>query len=106
MDRNYDIPETLRGYIIPHRKVQLGKYFAQGAYGIVAEAKWESSSVAVKRIQPSLYQQANEQELKTQLDKFLKECEKMCIFRHPNIVQFFGICFFDDGSPMPGLIME
>ena len=74
-------------------------------HGKIIEAKWEGLSVAVKIIHPILYEQVKEQEVKIQINKFLKECQKLCMLHHSHIVQFFGISFTDD-SPMPRLIME
>ena len=97
------IPANLQGYIIDN--LQLGEKIGIGAYGKVIEGKWEGLSVAVKTIHPILYEEANEQEVQGLVSKFLKECENLFLLRHSNIVQFFGICNFDD-SPMPGLVME
>ena len=37
--------------------------------------------------------------------EFVKECQLMSTLRHPNIVQFLGLCFFP-GSRLPALVME
>ena len=37
--------------------------------------------------------------------QFLKECKVMSTLRHPNIVLFLGVCFFE-GSRLPALVME
>ena len=37
--------------------------------------------------------------------EFVKECQMTTTLRHPNIVQFFGVCFLQ-GSRLPALVME
>ena len=37
--------------------------------------------------------------------QFVRECQLMSTLRHPNIVQFLGVCFFP-GSRLPSLVME
>ena len=37
--------------------------------------------------------------------QFVKECKLMSTLRHPSIVQFLGVCFFE-GSRLPALVME
>ena len=37
--------------------------------------------------------------------QFVRECQLMSTLRHPNIVQFLGVCFFP-GSRLPALVME
>ena len=37
--------------------------------------------------------------------KFVRECQLMSTLRHPNIVQFLGLCFFP-GSRLPALVMK
>ena len=36
---------------------------------------------------------------------FLRECKRMSTIRHPNIVQFLGVCYLSD-SRVPALVME
>ena len=37
--------------------------------------------------------------------EFVRECQLMSTVRHPNIVQFLGVCFFPD-SRLPALVMQ
>jgi len=39
------------------------------------------------------------------LGKYRRECQLMADLRHPNVVQFLGLCFFPE-DPLPILIME
>ena len=84
------------------KNLKLGaKEIANDAYGNTVEGKWEGSLVAVKKINPSLYQERNVQKIKKD---FLS---KLSILHHPNIIQFFGIYKHNlDDSPLPRLVME
>ena len=44
-------------------------------------------------------------EIRKSTAQFVKECQLMSTLRHPNIVQFLGVCFFP-GSRLPALVME
>ncbi len=39
------------------------------------------------------------------VDRYQRECQLMAGLRHPNITQFFGLCFLK-GSELPLLVME
>ena len=61
---------------------------------------------AGKRLHPELLNICNEQKGTQRIIKrFIEECSLMSKLRHPRIVQFLGLCFFDD-SPYPMLVME
>ncbi len=40
------------------------------------------------------------------LNKYRRECQLMADLRHPNIIQFLGLCFFPDDPSFPVLVME
>ena len=44
-------------------------------------------------------------EIRKSAAQFVRECRLMSTLRHPNIVQFLGVCFFP-GSRLPALVME
>ena len=44
-------------------------------------------------------------EIRKSAAQFVRECQLMSTLRHPNIVQFLGVCFFP-GSRLPALVME
>ena len=99
MANNIEIPPKLKDYIITtNLELNFNNQIGEGAYGTIVEGKWEGLSVAVKIINQNL---CTEQKV----NKFYLECDRLCMLRHTNIVQFFGICNFSN-SLMPGLVME
>ena len=40
------------------------------------------------------------------VEKYRQECLLMSDLRHPNVVQFLGVCFFPESSSLPILLME
>ena len=44
-------------------------------------------------------------EIRKSAAQFVRECQLMSTLRHPNIVQFLGVCFLP-GSRLPALVME
>ena len=80
--------------------VQLtGTTIGAGAYGSVEEVAVPGAICAAKKIHDFF--------LNTSLvpSQFVKECRIMSTLRHPNIVQFLGVCFLP-GSQLPALVME
>ena len=80
--------------------VQLtGTTIGAGAYGSVEEVAVPGAICAAKKIHDFF--------LNTSLvpSQFVKECQIMSTLRHPNIVQFLGVCFLP-GSRLPALVME
>ena len=70
-----------------------GNEIDSGAYGTVHEV---FVGAAAKTVREST-------EMK--LDRFAKECLLMSTLRHPNIVQFLGVCVLPN-SQLPALVME
>ena len=85
-----------------------GTKIGAGAYGSVDEVAIPVCG-AVKKIH-DIYLDRSEipdDEISKVSTQFAKECELMSTLRHPNIVQFLGVCFFDaEGSRLPALVME
>ena len=84
-----------------------GTRIGAGAYGSVEEVAIPGAICAAKKIHEffqdlSQIPAAAMQKASTQ---FVRECQLMSTLRHPNIVQFLGVCSFP-GSRLPALVME
>ena len=102
MDLLRDNPE-LRPFVLSNVTLT-GTRIGAGAYGSVDEV---AISVAAKKIH-DIFQDRSEiplDEIRRASTQFVKECQLMSTLRHPNIVQFLGVCFFE-GSRLPALVME
>lgn len=69
----------------------------RGAYGAVFKVKYNGASCVAKRILEILtglgaYQYVGKDQYQPLLDKFRAECDFLSKLRHPNVVQFIGIC--------------
>ena len=92
----HDHPK-LRPFVLS--SVQLtGTTIGHGAYGSVEEVAIPVCGAA-KKVHDLLL---GSPKITTQ---FAKELQLMSTLRHPNIVQFLGVCFFP-GSRLPALVME
>ena len=92
----HDHPE-LRPFVLS--SVQLtGTTIGHGAYGSVEEVAIPVCGAA-KKVHDLLL---GSSKITTQ---FAEELQLMSTLRHPNIVQFLGVCFFP-GSRLPALVME
>ena len=83
-----------------------GTRIGAGAYGSVEEVTIPVGAAA-KKIH-DIFQDRSEipdDEIDKASTQFVRECQLMCTLRHPNIVQFLGVCFFT-GSRLPALVME
>ena len=84
--------------------VQAEKIIGHGAYGTIAEAKWEGTVVAIKEIH-SIFNEVSEEQFQALKTKFLSECKRSSQLHHPNIVRFLGI-HLPPGARVPSLVME
>jgi len=89
---------------IPSSDVVVGDYIGKGACGDVKRGTWRGRAVAIKTLSAAACDWGTHH---SQSKDMLKEIELMCrafsTVRHPNIVDFYGICA--DGL-QPWLIME
>ena len=91
-----DNPE-LRPFVLSNVRLT-GTELGAGAYGRVDEVEIPVGAAA-KTIYGVLHGNAGPR------DAVVRECQLMSALRHPNIVQFLGVCFFP-GSRLPALVME
>ena len=90
----------LRQFVVPGACVK-GKELGRGAYGTVEEYDVGGVPCAGKRIYDVLVQSwAGDI-----AHRYVEECTLMTKLRHPNVVQFLGVCFPQEAA-LPVLIME
>ena len=88
-----------------------GKMLGEGSYGFVEELNMNGLVCAGKRIYEMLIEAENEG-ADRMVEKYYDECQLLSSLRHPNIVQFLGICFLETQSisttdlKLPVLVME
>ena len=98
-----DNPE-LRPFVLSN--VQLTGTRIGTGYGSVEKVTIPVGAAA-KKIH-DIFQDSSEmpdEEIDKASTQFMKECQLMSTLRHPNIVQFLGLCFYQ-GSRLPALVME
>ena len=102
MDR---LRSELRPFVLSNVTLT-GTRIGAGAYGSVDEVAI-SVCGAAKKIH-DIFQDRSEipdDDISKASAQFVKECQLMSTLRHPNIVQFLGVYFFE-GSRLPSLVME
>lgn len=84
-----------------------GNGIGAGSYGSVEEVVVNGAICAAKQIHGIFQNQSKipNTDIHSVPSQFVKECQLMSTLRHPNIVQFLGVCFFQ-GSQLPALVME
>jgi len=82
-----------------------GREVGHGSYVVVKELKFRGLKCVGKKIHDILFNSATAQEKVAMLERFAGECELLSGLHHPCIVQFLGVCF-EQGSPLPVLVME
>ena len=78
-----------------------------GAYGSVEEVAVPGAICAAKTMHHFFLNAAQvpAASIRQTSTQFVRECQLMSTLRHPNIVQFLGLCFLP-GSRLPALVME
>ena len=99
-----DSPE-LRPFVLSNVRFT-GTRIGAGAYGSVEEVTIPVGAAA-KKIHDIFQDRSDipDDEIDKASTQFVRECQLMSTLRHPNIVQFLGLCFLQ-GSPLPALVME
>ena len=95
--------ETLHSYLLPEAR-PTGRVLGTGAYGSVEEVEVNGTICAGKKIHETLLDGGNFG-AHVIARKYADECQLMTEIRHPNVVQFLGVCF-PGGSALPLLVME
>ena len=95
----------LKSFVLPKTTVT-DKELGAGSYGRVVEVDLSGTICAAKFIHKSLVPNESSGTQTYQAQRFAEECHLMSKLRHPNIVQFLGLCTDSTESPFPGLVME
>ena len=88
-----------------------GEFLGIGAYGKVCKAECDDLLCAAKLMHETLFNPTAEQLLAPQMEqrlpmrRFEQECEFLSTIKHPNIVQYLGLCE-DPYTHLPVLLME
>ena len=72
MADEYDIPSSLRDFIIHNHDIQLDKQIGRGANGRILEARWEGITIAVKEIHSIFINEVSEPEFQVFRRSFLR----------------------------------
>ena len=97
-----EVPELTEFFLKDVQK--MGKRLGSGAFGVVEELTVGGTLYARKTLHSYLLDTRNEG-IDRIMERFISECKLMSQVRHPNIVQFMGLCLFHD-SIHPSLVMD
>ena len=100
---NYKEEPELRRHFLDG-VIIIGRTLGVGAFGTVVEIQIDGTMYAGKTIHSALLN-AGVQGTRNIIDKFVTECRLMSEVKHPNIIQFMGLCILK-GSKHPTIVME
>ena len=83
----------------------LDEVIGHGSYAVVKKLKFRGLECVGKKMHDILYLNATPQQREDMLTRFQGECELLSRLHHPCIVQFIGV-YFEEGTPLPVLVME
>ena len=86
----------LQPFVLTNAKYT-GKVIGLGAYGTVLEVEAGGVIYAGKKIHDSLADPYNIG-VNNIVERYVKECHLLSSLRHPNVVQFMGVCLFSEGG--------
>ena len=95
----FDMCKPERSYI-PVRDLDIREELGRGGLAVVFRAKWNGTSVAVKRLMEIVAADPDEG------DAFAREASIWSGLRHPCIVQFLGVTLFDERQSPLGVVQE
>jgi serine/threonine protein kinase len=93
-------------------KIDLDKEIGRGAFGVVYEVKFKGTVCVAKIIHALLHDEEYETinhspfEYKSAQYNFITECNLLSSLKHPNIVQFLGVCKLRTQYGILALVME
>lgn len=101
--RSYEADPDLKEFFLEDVQ-STGRILGAGAFGIVEELMVGGTLYVGKKLHSSLLDAQNDG-IDKLINRFISECKLMSKVRHPNIVQFIGLCQLQD-SVHPALVME
>lgn len=86
--------------------IDKSRCLGRGSFAAVYRAEFDTLPCAAKLLHPILFQ-GGDAGSNTIMERFQQECKFLFLARHPNIVQYLGICRDPDSEqPVPVLLME
>lgn len=96
--------EGLEAFRLDHSSIQVtSEELGCGSYVTVLKLKYMGLKCAGKKIHNALLMKGKQTYA---AKRFREECELLSQVRHPNIVQFLGVMFLNEGEQIPIIVME